>query len=112
MVNMSNLLQQAQKAQEEMQKVQEGLAAITVEGSSGGGMVRVKANARNELISVSIEPEVLQPGEKEMLEDLIVAAVNQALKQSQERAQQEMQKVAGSMLGGLNLPANFKFPGF
>jgi len=109
---MGNLLQQAQKVQEEMQKVQEGLAGITVEGSSGGGMVRVIANARNELISVSIEPEVLKTDEKEMLEDLIVAAVNQALRLSQDRAQQEMQKVAGNMLGGLNLPGNFKIPGF
>ena len=111
MVDMNNLLKQAQKIQEEMQKAQENLVNIVVEGSAGGGMVKVKANGKLEILSVSIEPEVIDAEDKEMLEDLVAAAVNQALQTAQTRANEEMQKVSGSMLGGLNLPGNFKFPG-
>ena len=111
MVDMSSLLKQAQKMQQDMQKVQEGLADITVEGSAGGGMVKVIANCKLEVISVHIEPEVINADDKEMLEDLVSAATNQAIKTAQDKANQEMQKVAGGMLGGLNLPGNFKFPG-
>ncbi|HGY57406.1 MAG TPA: YbaB/EbfC family nucleoid-associated protein [Caldithrix abyssi] len=111
MVNMNDLLKQAQKIQQEMQKAQEGLADIVVEGSSGGGMVKAKANGKLEIISVSIEPEVIDAEDKEMLEDLVAAAVNQAIQNAQARANEEMQKVSGNMLGGLNLPGNFKFPG-
>ena len=108
-MNMNNLLKQAQKVQQEMQKVQESLADITVEGSAGGGMVKAVANCKLEILSVSIEPEVFDPDDKEMLEDLIAGAVNQAIKAAQTRSNDEMQKVAGGMLGGL--PGNFKFPG-
>ena len=111
MVNMGNLLKQAQKMQEEMQKTQDNLAGITVEGTSGGGMVKVVANCKMEIMSVSIEPEVVDPEDKEMLEDLIAAATNQALKAAQDKSAEEMQKVTGGMLGGMNLPGNFKFPG-
>jgi DNA-binding YbaB/EbfC family protein len=108
-MNMNNLLKQAQKIQKEMQKVQDGLADITVEGSAGGGMVKAVANCKQEIVSISIEPEVIDPEDKEMLEDLIVAAVNQAVKAAQTRSNEEMQKVAGGMLGGL--PGNFNMPG-
>ncbi len=111
MVNMNDLLKQAQKMQEEMQKAQEGLVNIVVDGSAGGGMVKVKANGKLEIVSVTIEPEVIDAEDKEMLEDLVAAAVNQAIQNAQARANEEMQKVSGSMLGGLNLPGNFKFPG-
>ena len=111
MMNMNNLLKQAQKMQEEMQKVQESLAGIMVEASSGGGMVKVQCNCKLELQSVSIEPEVVDADEKEMLEDLVVAAVNQAIQKAQARATEEMQKVTGGMLGGMNLPGNLNFPG-
>jgi DNA-binding YbaB/EbfC family protein len=111
MVNMNSLLKQAQKMQEDMQKAQEGLAQIEVEGTSGGGMVKVVANCKLEILSVHIEPEVVDAEDKEMLEDLIAAAVNQALKTAQEKANEEMQKITGGMLGGLNLPGNLKIPG-
>jgi len=111
MVNMNDILKQAQKIQEEMQKAQEGLANIIVEASSGGGMVKVKANGKLEIVSVNIEPEVIDAEDKEMLEDLVAAAVNQAIQNAQARATEEMKKVSGNMLGGLNLPDNFKFPG-
>ncbi len=106
---MNNLLKQAQKIQKEMQKAQEELADITVEGSAGGGMVKAVANGKQEIVSISIEPEVIDPDDKEMLEDLIVAAVNQAVKAAQERSNEEMQKITGGMLGGL--PGNFNMPG-
>ncbi len=111
MLNMNDLLKQAQKMQEEMKKAQEGLAAITVEGSSGGGMVKVVANGKLEILSISVEPSVIDPEDKEMLEDLIVAAVNQAVQSAQKRANEEMQKVTGGMLGGMNLPGNLNIPG-
>lgn len=111
MVNMNSLLKQAQKMQEDMQKAQEGLADIKVEATSGGGMVKVEANAKLEILSVHIEEEVINKDDREMLEDLVAAAVNQAIKSAQEKANEEMQKVTGGMLGGLNLPGNFKIPG-
>ena len=110
-MDMSNLLKQAQKMQEEMVKAQEGLSDITVEATSGGGMVKVTANGKLEILSVSIEKEVVDPEDKEMLEDLVAAAVNQALQMAQQKAQEEMQKVTGGMLGGMNLPGGMKFPG-
>ena len=111
MLNMNNLMQQAQKMQEEMKKVQNKLATINVEGTSGGGMVKVVANCKLEIQSVNIEPEVVDAEDKEMLEDLIIAAVNQAIQNAQAKANEEMQGVTGGMLGGLNLPGNFKMPG-
>jgi len=107
---MNQILKQAQKMQEELAKVQAELANITVEGSAGGGMVRVIVNCQNQLIGVKVEPEVINPNDKEMLEDLIVAAVNQALENAQKRAQEEMNKVTGGLLG--NLPGGMKLPGF
>ncbi|MBN1407318.1 MAG: YbaB/EbfC family nucleoid-associated protein [Calditrichaceae bacterium] len=111
MVNMNSLLKQAQKMQEDMQKAQEGLVHIQVEGTAGGGMVKVTANGKMEVLSVHIEEEVVRAEDKEMLEDLIAAAVNQAMKAAQEKANEEMQKITGGMMGGLNLPGNFKIPG-
>ncbi len=111
MFDMNSILQQAQKMQEEMKKVQDSLAAITVEGSAGGGMVKVTANCKLEILSVKIEPSILQENDQEMLEDLIIAAVNQAIQNAQKRAEEEMKKVTGGLLGNLNLPDGFKFPG-
>ena len=107
--NLNQLLKQAQKMQENLQKVQEELSNITVEGTSGGGMVKVVANCQNQIINVTIDPEVISPDDKDMLEDLIVAAVNQALESAARRAQEEMAKVAGPLMG--NLPGGMKFPG-
>jgi DNA-binding YbaB/EbfC family protein len=109
--NMANLMKQAQKMQENMQKAQDELEHITVEGSAGGGMVKVTANCKMQILSVSVEEEVYKENDKEMLEDLIVASVNQALTNAQQRANEEMQKVTGGMMSGLNLPGGLKFPG-
>ena len=111
MFNMNNLMKQAQKMQEEMKAAQEKLAFISVEGTSGGGMVKVTANCKLEVQSISIEPEVIDAEDKEMLEDLVVAAVNQAIQKAQDRASEEMQGVTGGMMNGLNLPDGFKMPG-
>jgi DNA-binding YbaB/EbfC family protein len=108
---MANLMKQAQKMQENLQKAQDELENITVEGSAGGGMVKVKANCKMQILSVSVEEEVYKENDKEMLEDLIVASVNQALTNAQQKANEEMQKVTGGMMSGLNLPGGFKLPG-
>lgn len=102
-------LKEAQKLQEKIAKVQEKLEELTVKGSSGGGMVEVIANGRQQILGIKIEKEVIGSEDKEMLEDLIVAAVNQALKSSQELANEEMSKVTGGLLS--NLPEGFKIPG-
>lgn len=111
MFDMNSLLKQAQKLQGEMKKVQETLSSITVEGSAGGGMVKVVANCKLEVLSIKIDPEVLNEEDQEMIEDLIVAAVNQAIQNAQKRAEEEMKKVTGGMLGNLNLPGNLNIPG-
>ena len=110
-MNMNNLLKQAQKMQADMAKAQDELANIKVHGSSGGGMVTVEANCKLEILSVKIEKEVVDPEDKEMLEDLITAAVNQTIQTAQQKAQEEMQKITGGMLGGMNLPGNMNIPG-
>jgi DNA-binding YbaB/EbfC family protein len=110
--NMSSIMKQAKIMQEEMQKVQDNLENITVEGTSGGGMVKVKVNCKFKILSITIEPEVFKEDDKEMVEDLLVAAVNQALSGAQEKANEELSKVTGGLMGGLNLPGGFKFPGF
>jgi len=98
--NMGNLLKQAQQFQARMAKLQEELGERTVEASSGGGMVAVVANGKQEIISVTIDPEVIDPEEKEMLQDLIIAAVNDALAKAKQMVQEEM----GKLTHGLNLP--------
>ena len=93
-------MKQAQKIQAEMARVQEELSRKTVEASSGGGMVTVVANGKQEIISVKIEPDVVTSGDIEMIQDLVLAAVNEALKKSQEMIAEEMRKITG----GLNIP--------
>ena len=105
---MANLMKQAQKMQQKMAEAQEQLGDVTVEGSAGGGMVTVKANGKQEVLSVKIEEEVMDD-DVEILEDLIVAAVNQALTKAGEAAQEKMNEAAGGMLG--NLPAGMHIPG-
>jgi len=106
MAEQFNLLQKVQK---EMAKLQDALEDMTVEGTAGGGMVTVEANGKQKILSVKIDPEVVVPDDVEMLEDLIMAATNQALDRSRELAQEEMQKIAGGVLG--NLPGGLKIPG-
>jgi nucleoid-associated protein EbfC len=103
--NFQELLQVAQRVQSEIERVQGELAAKTVEGSAGGGMVVAVANGRQQLLSVRIEREVVDPADVHMLEDLVVAAVNQALSKAAEVAKEEMAKVAGA--ANLGLPGMF-----
>jgi DNA-binding YbaB/EbfC family protein len=99
------LVRQAQKLQSQMAKVQEEMAAKTVEGSAGGGMVTVIANGKQEVMSIKIDPEVVDPNDIEMLQDLVVAAANDALKKAQEMVTSEMSKLTGGL--NLNLPGLF-----
>lgn len=107
---MAGLLKQAQKLQEDMARVQAELESLTVEASSGGGVVTAKASGKQEIIEIKMDPDVVDPKDTEMLEDLVVAAVNQALKKSRELAEEKMSQVAGGLMGGL--PGGFKIPGF
>ena len=100
-----DLVRQAQKLQSQMAKVQEEMAAKTTEGSAGGGMVTVVVNGKQEVISIKIDPEVVDPNDIEMLQDLVVAAANDALKKSQEMVTSEMSKLTGGL--NLNLPGLF-----
>jgi hypothetical protein len=93
-------MKQAQKIQEKMVRVQEELAEKTVEATAGGGMVTAVVNGKHELTSLKIEKEVVDPEDIEMLQDLIVAAVNEGIRKSQEMAAQEMSKITG----GFNIP--------
>lgn len=100
MKGMGNMLKQAQKLQSKMLKLQEELAEKTVETTAGGGMVKVVANGKQQLVSLQIEKEVVDPEDVEMLQDLILAAVNDALAKSQEMVSTEM----GKLTGGMNIP--------
>lgn len=100
MTNIGNIMKQAQKVQERIAEVQRELINKKVEASSGGGMVTVTANGRQEILSVKIDPSVVNMQDVEMLEDLVLAAVNEALRKSQEIITEEMSKVTG----GLKIP--------
>jgi hypothetical protein len=94
---MKDLMKQAQKMQQDLQKAQEDLANMIVEGSAGGGMVIVKMNGQNEVISLKIDPEVVDPNDVEMLEDLIIAALNEAKEKVSKNSEDEMSKLTGGM---------------
>jgi DNA-binding YbaB/EbfC family protein len=100
MKGMGNMMKQAQKLQAKMLKMQEELAEKTVETSAGGGMIGVVANGRQQLVSITIDKEVVDPNDVEMLQDLILAAVNDALNKAQEMVAGEM----GKLTGGFNIP--------
>ena len=100
MKGMGNMMKQAQQLQSKMMKLQEELADKSVDASSGGGMVKVTANGRQQILSIRIEEEVVDPDDVEMLQDLILAAVNDALAKAQEMVSSEM----GKLTGGLNIP--------
>ena len=103
--NIGQMLKQMQQLQSKMQEVQTELESSQVEGSSGGGMVKVVANGKNEIVSVVIDPEVVDKDDVEMLQDLIVAAVNQAREKVQEMQSEKMSGLTGGMnIPGLNLP--------
>lgn len=100
MANFGNIVKQAQQMQAKMARLQEELAHKTVEASAGGGMVTAVVSGRNELLSLKIEKDVVNPDDVEMLQDLIVAAVNEGIRKAQEMATAEMSKITG----GLNIP--------
>jgi len=95
-----HMLQQAQKLQAQLLKAQEDLANLTVEASSGGGAVKVVMSGQQKIISVKISPEVVDPADVEMLEDMVLSAVSEALAKSQEAAT----KMMGGLTGGLKIP--------
>jgi DNA-binding YbaB/EbfC family protein len=100
MNNMHAMMKQAQKLQKKMLQTQQEMATKTIEASSGGGMVKVVANGAQKIESIVLEKEVVNPDDVEMLQDLILAAVNDALAKSQEMVSSEM----GKLTGGLNIP--------
>ncbi|MFH0957170.1 MAG: YbaB/EbfC family nucleoid-associated protein [Pseudomonadota bacterium] len=100
MLGLKNLIEQAQGVQEKIREVQDQLADRSIMGNSGGDMVKVEANGIQEILSISIEDDLLAPEEKEVLEDLIVAAVNDALEKSRQMAAEELAKITG----GIRIP--------
>jgi hypothetical protein len=98
--NLGNIMKQAKKMQEKMGQLQQELETKTVEAQAGGGMVRVVVNGKFEIVSLKIEKEVVNPEDIEMLQDLIIAVVNEGIRKSQEMASSEMAKITG----GLNIP--------
>lgn len=102
-MNMNNLMKQAQQMQAKLAMLQNELADREVEASAGGGMVKVKVNGKQELLSISIDKECVDPNDVATLEELVFTAVNQAMKQSQDMVQQAMSKVTG----GMNIPGMF-----
>jgi DNA-binding YbaB/EbfC family protein len=102
------LVKEMQKIQKKLEETQKQLEEKTVTVQVGGGMVTVTANGKQEIISVEIEKELINPEEKEILEDLIIAGVNEALKKSKEMVEEELTKITGGLkLPGLNLPGLF-----
>jgi nucleoid-associated protein EbfC len=99
-MGMANLQKMAQQMQQEMLRVQGELASATVDGSAGGGVVSATVTGKQELVSITIDPSTVDPADVEMLQDLVVAAVNDALRASRELAEQKMAAVTG----GLRLP--------
>ena len=106
MVNISNMMKQAQQLQKKMSEAQEKLNSIEVEGSSGGGMVKVVSTAKGEIKHISINDSLMKQEEKEITEDLIVAAINDAKQKGETAAQEAMKNVTG----GISLPPGMKLP--
>jgi DNA-binding YbaB/EbfC family protein len=105
-MNIEEIMKAAQNVQAELQKAQESLDTIEVEGASGGGLVKIRASAKGRIISVSIDESLLQPSEKTMLEDLVAAALNDARAKADQASASEMAR----MTAGLPLPPGFKMP--
>ena len=102
--SLGNIVKQAQELQERLSQVQEQAAARTVEASAGGGMVTVVVSGRLEVVSLRIDPAVLKSGDIDMLQDLVIAAVNQGIRSAQQAVAEEMKKVTGGLkIPGLNL---------
>jgi nucleoid-associated protein EbfC len=106
MPNLDDIMKMAQDAQAELQKAQDNLRSIEVEGMSGGGLVKIRATATGQILNVAIDESLLAPSEKQMVEDLVAAAINDARGKADAAAQQEMAKVTS----GLPLPPGMKLP--
>ncbi len=106
MPNIEDIMKMAQNAQAELQKATDNLDNVEVEGISGGGLVRIRASAKGRVIGLEIDESLLQPSEKQMVEDLVVAAFNDARAKADQAAAAEMSKVTS----GLPLPPGFKMP--
>ncbi|MTI89534.1 MAG: YbaB/EbfC family nucleoid-associated protein [Balneolaceae bacterium] len=102
--DMGNMFGKIQEMQSKMQEAQEKLKDVVVEAEAGGGMVKVKANGKRQLISVTMDEDVIDPDDKEMLEDLIVAGVNKALEKAEEEGQKQMQDMYKGMMPGGGIP--------
>ena len=103
--NLGQMLKQVQQMQAKMQEVQSELEKAEVEATSGGGMVKVVTNGKNEIVSITIDPEVVNKDDIEMLQDLIVAAVNQSREKVQEMQNEKMSTLTGGLnIPGMNLP--------
>ena len=100
MKGFGNIMKEAQKLQQQMERMQEEIGQKKVEATAGGGMVTVQANGKQELLSIKLDPEVINKDDAQMLEDLVLAACNEALRKSRELVQQEMSKLTG----GLKIP--------
>ena len=100
---MKNIIKKAQELQNQMEKAQEELNAIEVDGQSGGGMITAKVNGHKELIKLDIEPDILKE-DKEMIEDLIIAAVNQALQNVTKVSEEKMNSITGGLGGKIKFP--------
>ena len=98
--NMGNMMKQAQKLQADMERLQEELGSQSVEGTAGGGMVKAVVTGKQEVVSIEIEKEVVDPEDVEMLQDLVTAAVNEALRKSRDMVTEQMTKLTG----GINIP--------
>lgn len=104
-MNLSKMLDVLRKVQGEISRVEQELQRVIVEGSAGGGMVVARANGKHQLVSLQIDPQLLTDPDRQMLQDLVLAAVNQAMARAGERAQQEMAKISGGL--GFSLPGLF-----
>jgi len=100
---MGNLMKQAQQMQQKMARLQDDLLTKEIEATAGGGMVTAKVNGKQQLLALTIDPSAVDPEDVEMLQDLVMAAINEAVRKSQDMAQEEM----GKLTGGLNIPGVF-----
>ena len=100
---MTKMIKKAQELQSQMEKAQEELNSIEIEGQAGGGMVSVKVNGHKELVSLDIDPGILKE-DKEMIEDMILAAVNQGLQNAGKVAEEKMNSITGGMMGKMKIP--------
>lgn len=103
MGNMGKMMKQVQKMQKQMKKLQEELEEKTVEATAGGGVVKAVVSGKKELVELKIDPDVVDPDDVEMLQDLVTAAINEAMRKAEEMMQSELSKLTG----GLNLPGIF-----